>query len=58
MNNPLITPYHAGIDLAADEGTQIMAAMDGKVVIAKYSNSYRKLYKNRKWRRSYSVCTL
>lgn len=41
VNNPLITPYHAGIDLAANEGTQIHAAMGGTVVISKYSNSYR-----------------
>lgn len=48
VNNPLITSEHYGIDLAADEGAGIVAAMEGEVVTATVSPSYRKLYKNSK----------
>lgn len=40
--NPVVTEEHKGIDLAADEGTNIVAAMDGVVDIATTSSSYGK----------------
>lgn len=48
VNNDLITPEHYGIDIAADEGTEIAAAMEGEVVAATSSSSYRKFHKNSK----------
>ena len=46
VNNDLITPEHYGIDIAAEEGTQIVAAMEGEVISATYSSSFRKFCKN------------
>jgi len=43
-NNSIVSTNHLGIDIAADEGSKIKAAMEGIVAIAKYSDSYRKLY--------------
>lgn len=40
--NPIVTEEHKGIDLAADEGTKIVSAMDGVVDIATTSSSYGK----------------
>lgn len=47
-DNSIVSSNHLGIDIAADEGTKIVAAMEGTVTIAKYSDSYRELFKNRK----------
>ena len=38
--NPIITPNHIGIDIASNLGTQILAAMDGKVTTSSYNSSY------------------
>lgn len=48
VNNALITPEHYGIDIAANEGTQIVASMEGDVIVSSTSATYRKLYKNKK----------
>ena len=38
--NPIVTPNHIGIDIAANSGSQIKAAMNGKVTVASYNTSY------------------
>ena len=38
--NPIVTQNHIGIDIAANSGSQIKAAMDGKVTVASYNSSY------------------
>ena len=40
----MVSTNHSGIDIAAQEGTKIRAAMEGNVAIATNSPSYRKLY--------------
>ena len=35
-----VTPEHYGIDIAANEGTNIVSAMDGKVTVASYNSEY------------------
>ena len=44
----IVSDNHSGIDISAVEGTKIVSAISGTVTIAKSSNTYRKLYKNRK----------
>ena len=38
--NPIVTPNHIGIDISANSGNEIKAAMDGKVTVASYNSSY------------------
>ena len=38
--NPIITPNHIGIDIAANSGASVQASMDGKVTVASYNSSY------------------
>lgn len=40
--NPIVTEEHKGIDIAANKGTEIVAAMDGVVDIATTSSTYGK----------------
>lgn len=41
-SNPIVTEEHKGIDIAANRGTKIVAAMEGVVDIATTSSSYGK----------------
>ena len=41
-DNPIVTSYHSGIDLAANSGTKIKAALGGKVIKAATDNAYGK----------------
>lgn len=40
-NNPIVSSNHLGIDIAAQEGTKIKAAIEGEVTIARESKTYR-----------------
>ena len=39
---------HTGIDIAVSEGTDILSAMDGVVILASEQGDYRETFKNRK----------
>lgn len=42
----IISANHEGIDIGANEGTEIKAAMDGKVIVVSDTEDYRKLFEN------------
>jgi len=43
-----VPKYHTGIDIAANEGTEIVSAMDGTVSVVSSEGDYRESYKNTK----------
>ena len=44
----IISANHAGIDIGANDGTKIKAAMDGKITLVSSKGDYRKSYRNTK----------
>lgn len=55
---PTVPKYHTGIDIAVNEGTVFVAAMDGVVEQVSSQGDYRKSCKNNKPRCNDSLCTL
>ena len=41
-DNPIVTSYHSGIDIAANEGTKIKSSLSGKVITATTGEAYGK----------------
>lgn len=47
-SNPIVSNYHSGLDIAANTGTQILAALDGEVIEAATDTYYGKYLKIQK----------
>lgn len=57
-DNPIVSKYHTGIDIAVNEGTVFTSAMSGTVTTVSSEGAYRKSRKN-SFRRCYDIiCTL
>lgn len=57
-STPTVPTYHTGIDIAANEGTVFVSAIEGTVELVSSKGDYRKSYKNNKWRCHDFICTL
>ncbi len=47
-NNPIVSSYHSGLDIAANTGTQILAVIEGEVVVAETDTYFGKYIKIKK----------
>lgn len=54
----IVSANHQGIDIGADKGTAIYAAMAGTVTLVSSEGEYRKTCRNKKWRSINKICTL
>lgn len=57
-DNPIVSKYHTGIDIAVNEGTVFIAAMAGTVKTVSSEGEYRKSHRNYFWRCYDLICTL
>lgn len=57
-NNPIVSKFHTGIDIAVNQGTVFVAAMAGKVKKVSSEGAYRKSCRNRSRRCNNNICTL
>lgn len=54
----IVSAYHYGIDIGANNGTAIYASMAGTVTTVSSVGDYRKTCRNYKWRYNDKVCSL
>lgn len=54
----IVSANHQGIDIGANKGTAIYAAMAGTVTLVSSEGDYRKTCRNNKWRSNDTICTL
>lgn len=57
-DNPIVSKYHTGIDIAVNEGTVFTSAMSGTVTTVSSEGEYRKSHKNSFWGCYDIICTL
>ncbi|MCI9365468.1 MAG: M23 family metallopeptidase [Clostridia bacterium] len=54
----IVSTYHKGIDIGANKGTDIVASINGKVIISKSSKTYGNYIMIENRRDKNSICTL
>lgn len=54
----IVSANHQGIDIGANTGTAIYAAMEGTATLVSSEGEYRKTYRNNKWRSYDKICSL
>ncbi len=57
-DNPIVSKYHTGIDIAVNSGTTFCAAMSGTVTLVSNEGCYRDTCCDNKWRGRDIICTL